>query len=110
VRYVGNVNMSQENTVRVQRVATPLERKVSPTRTQPEEQIMNKILNSLLIAAVLSSTGAFAEDTLRTSMQDGKHRVDFSLNGNNKCVMIDDKITCAPMKQAPIRVASSESK
>jgi len=70
---------------------------------------MNKILSTLLIAAVLSSTGAFAEDTLRTSMQNGKQRVDFSLNGNDKCVMIDDKITCAPMQQAPIRVASSES-
>ena len=70
---------------------------------------MNKILSTLVLAAILSSTGAFAEDTLRVSLQNGKQRVDFSLNGNDKCVMIDDKITCAPMKQAPIRVASSES-
>ena len=70
---------------------------------------MNKILTALLIAAALSSASAFADDTLRTSMQNGKQRVDFSLNGNDKCVLIDDKITCAPMKQAPVRVASAES-
>ena len=70
---------------------------------------MNKILSTLLIAAALSSTSAFAEDTLRVSMQNGKQRVDFSLNGNDKCVMIDDKIHCAPMPRTPIRVASSES-
>ena len=70
---------------------------------------MNKILATLMIAAALSSTAAFADDTLRVTMQNGKQRVDFSLNGNDKCVMIDDKITCAPMKQAPVRVASSES-
>jgi len=70
---------------------------------------MKKILTTLAITAVLSSTGAFAEDRLHVSMENGKQRVDFSLNGNDKCVMIDDKITCAPMKQAPVRVASSSN-
>ena len=70
---------------------------------------MNKILATLLITAALSSTSAFAEDTLRVTMQNGKQRVDFSLNGNDKCVLIDDKIVCAPMPKAPLRVASSES-
>ncbi len=70
---------------------------------------MNRILSTLLIAAALSSATAFAEDTLRVSMQNGKQRVDFSLNGNDRCVMIDDKITCAPMPKEPVRVASSES-
>ena len=70
---------------------------------------MNKILGTLVIAALLSGSTTFAEDTLRVSVENGKQRVDFSLNGNNKCVMVDDKITCAPMPQAPIRVASSES-
>jgi hypothetical protein len=74
-----------------------------------EEQIMNKILSTLVIAAVLASTAAFAEDTLRVSMENGKQRVDFSLNGNNKCVLVDDKIHCAPMPATPIRVASSTS-
>mgnify|MGYP001268873243 CR=1 FL=1 len=70
---------------------------------------MNKILSALVIAITLFSSAAFAEDTLRVSVQDGKQRVDFSLNGNDKCVMIDDKIHCAPMPQASIRVASSAS-
>jgi hypothetical protein len=68
---------------------------------------MNKILSTLVIAAVLSSTAAHGEDKFKVSMENGKQRVDFSLNGNDKCVMIDDKIHCAPMPQAPIRVASS---
>jgi hypothetical protein len=71
---------------------------------------MNKILSSLILATVLASTSAFAEDTLRVSIQDGKQRVDFSLNGRGKCVMIDDKITCQPTPQPRVRVASSESK
>ncbi len=70
---------------------------------------MNKILSTLVIAAILSSTAAYGEDKFRVSMENGKQRVDFSLNGNNKCVIIDGKIHCQPMQQAPIRVASSES-
>ena len=67
---------------------------------------MNKILSTLMLAAVLSGSAAFAEDTLRVSMQNGKQRVDFSLNGNDRCVMVDDKIHCAPMPVHPIRVAA----
>ena len=70
---------------------------------------MNKILTTLLIAGVLSSSGAFAEDKFKVSMENGKQRVDFSLNGNDKCVMINDRITCQPKPQEAIRVASSES-
>ena len=70
---------------------------------------MNKILSTFLIAAALTSSTAFAEDKFHVSMQNGKQRVDFSLNGNNKCVMVDDKITCQPMPKAAVRVASSES-
>jgi len=70
---------------------------------------MNKILGTLVLAAVLSSTTALGEDKFRVSMENGKQRVDFSLNGNDRCVMIDDKIVCAPMKPAAIRVASVES-
>ncbi|MBI3527066.1 MAG: hypothetical protein HY067_03785 [Betaproteobacteria bacterium] len=70
---------------------------------------MNKILSTLVIAAILSCSTAFAEDTLRVSMENGKQHVDFSLNGNDKCVLIDDKIHCAPIPAAPVRVASSTS-
>lgn len=75
---------------------------------------MNKILAAApikiaLIAAALSGTGAFAEDKFHVSMENGKQRIDFSLNGNGKCAIVDDKITCQPMPQAPVQVASSES-
>jgi hypothetical protein len=70
---------------------------------------MNKILAALSIAAALSSTGVFAEDKLHVSMENGKQRIDFSLNGNGKCVLIDDKITCQPMPRPRIKVASSET-
>ena len=71
---------------------------------------MTKILPSLLIAAVLSCSVVFAQDTLRTTMQNGKHRVEFSLHGNTGCVMVDDKIFCAPAHtRAPVKLASSAS-
>lgn len=71
---------------------------------------MNKILAAVLIATALSSTGAFAEDRFRTSTENGKQRIDFSLNGNNRCVIVDDKITCLPMPADNIRVAAVESR
>ena len=71
---------------------------------------MSKILTTVLIAAALSSAGAFAEDKLHVSMENGKQRIDFSLNGSDKCVIINDRITCQPMPQAPIKVASSETR
>ena len=45
---------------------------------------MNNLLTTLLIAAALSSTASFAEDRYRVSIEDGKQRIDFSLNGNNR--------------------------
>ena len=76
---------------------------------------MNKILTAaliktMLIAAILSGTAAFAEDKFHVSMENGKQRIDFSLNGNDKCVIVDDKIVCAPMPQPQIHVAFSEAK
>lgn len=68
---------------------------------------MNKILAALLIAAALSSSGALAEDRFRVSMEDGRQRVDFTLNGTNTCVMLDDKIVCKAIPNEPVRVASS---
>ena len=63
---------------------------------------MNKILSTLLIAAALSSGSAFAEDKFRVTVENGKPRIDFTLNGN-------DKIVCAPMPHARVRLASFES-
>jgi hypothetical protein len=113
-RQSNGVNKSHVSTATVQRAGTPSKRKVSPTQTHLEEPAMNKILTAalikiVLIAAALCSTSAFAEDKFHVSMENGKQRIDFSLNGNAKCAIVDDKITCQPMPQAPVQVASSES-
>ena len=69
-----------------------------------------KILTSLLLTAALSCSVVFAQDTLRTTMDNGKHRVEFSLHGNTGCVMVDNKIFCAPAAtRAPIKLASTVS-
>jgi hypothetical protein len=90
------------------RLARPApERKVPPTRNPPEETTMNKILAALTIVTALSATCAFAEDRFQVSMENGKPRIDFSLNGNGHCVILNDKVTCEPMPAVPVKVASS---
>ncbi|HVY07452.1 MAG TPA: hypothetical protein VHB46_15870 [Burkholderiales bacterium] len=71
---------------------------------------MNRILAAALIVTALSSTAAFAEDRYRTSIENGKQRIDFSLNGNDKCTIVDDKVACAPMAIDKVRVASTASR
>ena len=69
---------------------------------------MNKISTSLLIAATLSSAVVFGEETPRTATETGKHRVEFTLHGNTRCVLVDDKVFCAPgTMRAPIKLAST---
>jgi hypothetical protein len=77
-----------------------------------EDQTMNttKLLTSLTVTTVLLCSAAFAADTLKVSMEDGKQRVEFALHGKTSCVMLDNKIYCAPATtRAPIRLASSTS-
>jgi len=70
----------------------------------------NKILTGLLIAAALSCSVVFAQDSLRVTMENGQQRVEFALHGKTSCVMLDNKISCAPAtNRAPIRLASSTS-
>lgn len=69
---------------------------------------MNKILSSLLIAAAVSSAVVFAEGTLWTTVDNSKHQVAFTLHGKTSCVLVDDKVFCAPaVTRAPIRLASN---
>jgi hypothetical protein len=107
------VNISHFSAVTVHRADTRSNPKVTPTQTHLEDTTMNRLLAALiqiaLIAAAFDSNGASAEDRYRVSMENGKQRVDFSLNGNDKCVMIDDKIACAPMPKAKGQLASTES-
>jgi len=77
-----------------------------------EDQTMNatKLLTSLTVTATLLCSPAFAADTLKASMEDGKQRVEFALHGKTSCVMLDNKIFCAPVTtRAPTRLASSTS-
>ena len=69
---------------------------------------MNKILSSLLIAAAASSAVVFAEDALRATVDNSKHQVAFTMHGKTSCVLVDDKVFCAPaVTRAPIRLASN---
>jgi hypothetical protein len=69
-----------------------------------------KILTGLLIAAALSCSVVLAQDNLRVTMENGQQRVEFALHGKTSCVMIDDKIFCAPAAtRAPIKLASTVS-
>ena len=68
-----------------------------------------KILTGLLLAA-LSCSVVFAQDSLRVSKANGQQRVEFALHGNTSCVMVDDKIFCAPaVTRAPTKLASTAS-
>jgi len=70
----------------------------------------NKILTGLLFAAALSCSIVFAQDNLRVTTENGQQRVEFALHGKTSCVMVDDKIFCAPAAiRAPIKLASTVS-
>jgi hypothetical protein len=69
-----------------------------------------KILTGLLIAATLSCSVVFGQDNLRVTMKNGQQRVEFALHGKTSCVMVDDKIFCAPaVTRGPIKLASTVS-
>ena len=71
---------------------------------------MTKIMISLLIAAVLSCSVVFAQDNLRVTKEIDQQRVEFALHGKTSCVMVDDRIFCAPAAiRAPIKLASTVS-
>ena len=69
-----------------------------------------KLLTNLTVTTALLCSAAFGADTLKVGMEVGKQRVEFALHGKTSCVMVDDKIFCAPAtNRAPIRLASSLS-
>ena len=69
-----------------------------------------KLLTSLAVTATFLFSAAFAADTLKSGVEDGKQRVEFALHGKTSCVMLDNKIFCAPATtRAPTRLASSTS-
>ena len=66
-------------------------------------------LNKLLIAAALPCLAVTACDKARvTAERNSRHPVELSQHGNISCVLIDNRVFCAPAKmRAPMRMASS---
>ena len=72
---------------------------------------MSNILTTLVIAATLSSAVVVAEETVRTAAQNSTHGVTFTMHGKTDCVLVDDKIFCAPgTPHTPVRLAAAGSK
>ena len=53
-------------------------------------------LKTVLLAALLSSVSALADQTIEVSIVNGKLQSTFSL-GDSKCVLVDDVIQCTPV-------------
>jgi hypothetical protein len=58
-----------------------------------------KILKSWLIAALLASATAYADQTpIQVAMEDGKTIAQFKV-GDSHCVLIDDQVRCTPVSK-----------
>jgi hypothetical protein len=58
-----------------------------------------KILKSLLIAALLASATAYADQSpIQIAMEDGKSVAQFKV-GDSSCVLKDDQIRCTPVSK-----------
>jgi hypothetical protein len=55
-----------------------------------------KTLQALLIAALLASVSAFADQSIEVSVVNGKQQAAFSV-GDSKCVLVNDAIKCTPV-------------
>jgi hypothetical protein len=72
---------------------------------------MSNILTTLVIAAALSSAVVLAEETVRTVAQNSENAVTFTMHGKTNCVLVDNKIFCAPgTPRTQIKLASASPK
>jgi hypothetical protein len=55
-----------------------------------------KTLQALLIAALLASVSAFADQSIEVSVVNGKQQASFSV-ADSKCVLVNDTIQCTPV-------------
>ena len=55
-----------------------------------------KTLKTLLIAALLSSVSALADQSIEVSVINGKQQAQFKV-GDSKCVLVNDVIQCTPL-------------
>jgi hypothetical protein len=58
-----------------------------------------RTLKALLIATLLASSAALADQSIEVSVVNGKQQASFSL-GDSKCVLVNDVIKCTPVALA----------
>ena len=69
---------------------------------------MTTTLNNLLTAVAFSCLAVTACDEARVTTTNVRRPVELTQHGNTSCVLVDNRIFCAPAKmRAPMRVASS---
>ena len=69
---------------------------------------MTTTLNKLFIAAALFCFAVTACHKARVTTKNGGHPVELTQHANTSCVLVDNKVFCAPAKmRAPIRLAAS---
>ena len=69
---------------------------------------MSTTLNELLFAVTLACIAVMACDKARVTTENGGHRVELAQHGNTSCVLVDNKVFCAPAKmRATIGLAAS---
>ena len=69
---------------------------------------MTTTLNKLFIAAALFCFAVTACDKARVTTEIGAHPVELTQHGNTSCVLVDNKVFCAPAKmRTPIRLVAS---
>jgi hypothetical protein len=68
---------------------------------------MTTTLNKLLFAATLCCFAIIACDKARVTTENSGHAVELTQHGNTSCVLVDNKVFCAPAKmRAPMRLVS----
>jgi len=69
---------------------------------------MTTTLNKLFIAAALFCFAVIACDRARVTTENGGHPVELTQHGNTACVLVDNKVFCAPAKMhVRMRLVSS---
>jgi hypothetical protein len=69
---------------------------------------MTTTLNRLFMVAALSCFAVIACGKPRVTTENGGHAVELTQHGNISCVLVDNKVFCAPAKmRATMRLAAS---
>jgi hypothetical protein len=69
---------------------------------------MTTTLNKLFIAAALSYLAVTACGKARVTTENGGQQVELTRHGNTSCVLLDNKVFCAPAKmRVPMGQVSS---